>query len=482
MQAEYVREVNRCYMLLQSSEPFDETSYEMNMISANRIPSLLPMSVSHIDRATLCQYDISSLQPFSVFCSAHKLHEKELSKLLENLLDSLFLMEDYLLSPDHLLLEPEHLYLNWTTLEFGFAYVPFYSCDLKTSLLNLMEYLLGCLENNDRDTIVLAYRICHELKEPNLQLANLRKLLIRDTHIISSYQNESFSESVPNPSSDASISASSHSEKKRHNQESFSSTGSDLYSDPTNDPVPDDSFRLSSGKSGLQKLLPEKETWKNVLLGVPAAVLIYAMLHIYALGYFSLVKTAGVIGCILALLILMLFLLHRRYRSSSAMDSEDEFPLPVSQSDVPDDEAESAVFSTFGNKTDASSYLSAPFPEDERTVLLCSPSSQTTDSCSDLKLIPEEKEHHTGLTVIELNAENLLLGFQSGICDKVIPDPTVSRIHARIVWHDKLFYLTDLSSRNGTFVDDRQLNVHEEIPLQAGMHIRFGGAAYIVQS
>jgi len=36
----------------------------------------------------------------------------------------------------------------------------------------------------------------------------------------------------------------------------------------------------------------------------------------------------------------------------------------------------------------------------------------------------------------------------------VIPDPYVSRQHARIVWRNGQYFLEPLGSRNGTFVDD----------------------------
>lgn len=520
-------------MLFQSSQSFDENSYELKMIAANRIPALLSMTCSHIDDSVVLQYDISSLQPLSVFCSSHKIHAKELTGLIGNLLDSLFLMEDYLLSEDHLFLDPEYLYLNWSTLEFKIAYIPYYSCDLKTSLQNLMQYLLTCLGNEDQDTVVLAYRIYHELKEPNLQLGNIRRLLIPAVSPSSETDPSQFSYEVTSEdpslfsyhnSPEASYSIPQFSIPSGCLPESKSASFAERSSAPSQNSMSDckvSSLSVSSSKTDnkskrLKSFLPETDTWKTALLGIPAAFLIYAVLHIYMLGYLTLIKAIAAITGIVAVLILFLWLIRKRrqkdslsaslhnedaskaftsceqYSKASRFITKQEVPdtLPLKststfQSESPSDAASSFHTHVTSNHTGSSSTSSlfAPFPEDERTVLLHSSDPISNESASPdiLKLVPKDKEHHNGLSTIDLDQDYLLLGFQPDICDKVISDPTVSRIHARIVKRDGLFYLSDLSSRNGTFVDGTQLKVQEEIPLKKDMQLRFGGTEFTVQ-
>ena len=56
----------------------------------------------------------------------------------------------------------------------------------------------------------------------------------------------------------------------------------------------------------------------------------------------------------------------------------------------------------------------------------------------------------------QLKGDALLLGRAEG-CDIVLPDDTVSRQHARILRRDDGYYLEDLQSRNGTFVNGRRV-------------------------
>jgi phage tail-like protein len=51
----------------------------------------------------------------------------------------------------------------------------------------------------------------------------------------------------------------------------------------------------------------------------------------------------------------------------------------------------------------------------------------------------------------------------------------ISRQHTRIVWRDdNRYYVEDLNSSNGTFLNDEQIKGREPIPLEAGDYIRFG--------
>lgn len=59
-------------------------------------------------------------------------------------------------------------------------------------------------------------------------------------------------------------------------------------------------------------------------------------------------------------------------------------------------------------------------------------------------------------TSIPLLLESMVLGRMPN-CDIVLPDHTVSRQHARIVRRNQSFYLEDLQSRNGTYVNGQRI-------------------------
>ena len=64
--------------------------------------------------------------------------------------------------------------------------------------------------------------------------------------------------------------------------------------------------------------------------------------------------------------------------------------------------------------------------------------------------------------------------------DGLIVHPTISRIHAKIEKREQGYFLTDLNSTNGTFVNDRLLDVNETVLLAIGDVVRFADVEYVV--
>lgn len=62
--------------------------------------------------------------------------------------------------------------------------------------------------------------------------------------------------------------------------------------------------------------------------------------------------------------------------------------------------------------------------------------------------------------------------------DVVIPDPEVSRRHARIFWEESSFNIEDLNSTNGTYVNGRRID--QETRLASGDIIDFGETVRVI--
>lgn len=77
--------------------------------------------------------------------------------------------------------------------------------------------------------------------------------------------------------------------------------------------------------------------------------------------------------------------------------------------------------------------------------------------------------------------DSFLIGKRRDGIDACIPASTVSRLHARITFDGTRYYLEDLNSSNGTWVDQIQLNPYELFPLENGMRITFASAEYEVE-
>ncbi|MBQ3460999.1 MAG: FHA domain-containing protein [Solobacterium sp.] len=75
-----------------------------------------------------------------------------------------------------------------------------------------------------------------------------------------------------------------------------------------------------------------------------------------------------------------------------------------------------------------------------------------------------------------INQLPCLLGREAASCDLVIPEPAVSRRHARILIADQQLCVEDVSEHNGTFLNATKLPSLGRAPLNAGDRITLGRA------
>lgn len=80
---------------------------------------------------------------------------------------------------------------------------------------------------------------------------------------------------------------------------------------------------------------------------------------------------------------------------------------------------------------------------------------------------------------IMLSRKKTVFGRDNTVCDVAITGfDGVSRQHGAVYNKDEQYYLVDMGSRNGTFVDGHRLSEKEKVLLMDGQTVRFGNATY----
>lgn len=64
---------------------------------------------------------------------------------------------------------------------------------------------------------------------------------------------------------------------------------------------------------------------------------------------------------------------------------------------------------------------------------------------------------------LETKKSSVVLG-RSHDCDLIIPHHAISRQHCRVEIHEKNFYITDLGSSNGVYINGQRLQPHQKVP------------------
>lgn len=91
------------------------------------------------------------------------------------------------------------------------------------------------------------------------------------------------------------------------------------------------------------------------------------------------------------------------------------------------------------------------------------------------QLVSLEPEHYK---TFQMNQFPFIVGKLETLVDGQISHSSVSRLHAKIIREEDAFYLEDLNSTNGTFVNERKLNTNEKTRIMQGDKIRFADISY----
>nr|WP_243270452.1 FHA domain-containing protein [Clostridium paraputrificum] len=91
-------------------------------------------------------------------------------------------------------------------------------------------------------------------------------------------------------------------------------------------------------------------------------------------------------------------------------------------------------------------------------------------------LISDEENKNEKITI---NKDEYIIGRLKQKVDYPIQNGTVGKIHAKINYIEKEFYITDLESKNGTYLNGERLNSLEKYKLKDGDNVTFSNAPYI---
>ncbi|MGN0384128.1 MAG: DUF6382 domain-containing protein, partial [Eubacterium sp.] len=70
--------------------------------------------------------------------------------------------------------------------------------------------------------------------------------------------------------------------------------------------------------------------------------------------------------------------------------------------------------------------------------------------------------------------------FQKNV-DFIIDNKMISRMHAKFTEESEGYFMEDLNSTNGTYLNDRRLAPHEKVPVRIGDKVTFSTISYIVE-
>lgn len=177
MKISYRREMKHNYLIVDPEE-LTWRNYECKMLSSNTIDGILQFQLRQIDDEIRFYYEITSRQPLSRMLESHMIREPEIRRIILRISGILDRMEQYLLRENCVLLEPDYIYVEPEGFQIWLCLVPGLERDFPYDYGKLLEYLLGKIDHQDKECVILAYGLYQETRKENYGMEDILRLMM----------------------------------------------------------------------------------------------------------------------------------------------------------------------------------------------------------------------------------------------------------------------------------------------------------------
>lgn len=195
MKVSYKREMNHNYLMIETE--YRDSSYEARMMVNNFIEGLLKFRIKKVDTYCYFCYEITSRQPLVRLLESRNLGVEELRMLIVTMARTLNRMEEYLLNESQILVQPEFIYVEPDLFQVEFCLIPGREGNFPQEFSKFLEYLLGKVDYQDQDCVVLAYGLYRESLKDNYGMEDLLRFLGNVLPVTSEEEQEHKGEEAP---------------------------------------------------------------------------------------------------------------------------------------------------------------------------------------------------------------------------------------------------------------------------------------------
>lgn len=449
MEVTYRRDGEHNYMIWKGPEDMQGSEYQVRMILVNEIPGLLRCRLRNVDGVSYLYYEITSKQPLARIFEYRVAEGDDIRALVQAIGRTMEGIARYLLPDDGLLLDPELIYMDVETREVSFCYLPFCEERITGAFRGLAEYLLKNLNHEDEQAVFWGYRLYSGTVEENYSVYTV----IQEMHGKLEKSREKRTERKSVIKADA--------EKKI--------------------PV----RQMMTGQEHLKK----KEKRKRTAALVFAALSCIAGCAVLAAFHILTLTQAGGILFLAGGIFYYLCAGRKEKKENPGKEKKKRRRMEkVQQDSEKRNEEEKREEQKAGEQKWElrKAYIETEMGEPEEEI--CDFREDSGEKVYGQTTLLGDRitgEHPVLISRnpdIRENAiidkEKFVIGKLKGQVDLALNLPVISRIHAGIERREEGYFLVDLNSTNGTYLNGERLEANEYRQIRTGDEIIFAGTGY----
>lgn len=428
------------YLILRADAAERIESFQVEMIANNPSPGILRLDIRHKDDTLNLYYNITSKQSLSGFLKGNKLKVNECISLLNGVVSIILGSSKYLLSDKRFLIDTEYVFITPSGLEVSLMYIPAeVEADMQKDLENFVAKLISHTSKNGiSGEYSSLQRIIDHVRADTFSLADLKKLLIE----------LQFGKTTA--------------EKPK-----VDDNKSSIYNGKT--PV--------SSDAEIKQSPADKDTgayrYGPILAAVASQIFILAMI---ALSWDLLRKLEDDMittctGVVVAVLGLDYFLFKYLFGKRNVVKGQERKPLRKRISAEIPGKAQAGT-----EKSEAKDRLKAFNRQCLNTGVENPHKSQEKLPARRPPYLQGKKNGR--LETVPVTKESFLIGRMKEKVDFTSFNKAVGKIHAQIITRNNRYYLKDLNSKNGTFINDVRLDSNTECEIKNSDRLTFANSCY----
>jgi hypothetical protein len=426
----YQNDLQRSFLVVEVVQKEEIIHYQVRIMQENSTAQLLTLHKKQLDDRIYFFYDITSKITLEQLLKLRRFKRNEFLWVIKSMLTALKLSGVYLLQEGSFLLSSEYIFINPVTLEVSIAYIPVKSnqdiCNsLRAWLIDLIAYKASFVDASEGD---YAFMLLGFLKSEDFNLVQLEKML------------DGLALQKPTPPMELAAKQ------------------------------PEITKKLNISISPQSSKMP-KNALAAIILQIFYLALAALIIRLYMYNTYSLdmSKLSGILIVIGALDFLTITKLKLLIKAEKPCDVKEKVAKKVVVNKVKGKKGDKINKNT---KIEAATVIEQTAfvnPKDLETRLLIG-TDKVCPILIDCNSSTPEK--------IYIDKPSFLFGRLKHHCDYVSVNRAVGKLHAEIVARGGMYYLKDLNSRNGTFVNGERILSNVEYILQNNDRVSFANSEY----
>lgn len=454
MEVEFKRELHHNYMVLSHIEGEPCESYSIKMLKAQTIDGILPLDLRVINNQKSLYYEISGKQLMLSLFDKVELSYSKVKDIILSIIDTIESAYEYLLSVDDFMLTEEYIFLDIDSASPWLCYLPGYNIDIKEQMGAFIEFLMDKVDYKDKEAVLLVYQLYSVCKEEGYTFEHLQEVVYKDKMLTKNI--------------DKAI------------KESTFQVKVDNYSEMSVEEDPIIKKNMMDLPLMMEKLEGEEElvcysykTYILTALSVIIGVFIIALASRLKIFYNQYGGRIDYLKFFILIVIVvcgetyvMRYLWDKKMMITKMVPKNQYVDPRISYELLPADKKEEE---NQGYKRNIEKFKEAEkIVKEEYNPTCLVDDFYSCDENQSFGLVPIDSEEYSRIKIKEFP---FFVGKGIDNVDYSLEKEVISRYHAKILKEEEKFFLVDLNSTNGSFINGEKLLAYKRCPLHVGDEI-----------